>query len=116
MAVAGIVGLNITSAVLLKTLVSHADLDLVLIGLGFGVVFALNALRLVVWMFANRRFPLSTTYPLTSLFFPVMLGVAFVYHEPITLTRVTGTLLIMCGVFWLGWRINRSNSVSAGTE
>ena len=105
--VIGIVGLNVTSAILLKTLASSSDLNLFLLGVGFAIVFTLNGARLVVWMFANRRFPLSTTYPLTSLFFPVMLVVSFAYHDAITLNRVAGTLLITCGVFWLGWRVNR---------
>jgi drug/metabolite transporter (DMT)-like permease len=38
--------------------------------------------------------------------------VSFAYHEPITLSRIAGTLLITSGVFWLGWRMNRSGAAS----
>lgn len=113
--VGAIVGLNVSSAIVLKTLASQ-DAHLIVIGLGLGIVFLLNGLRLVVWMFANRRFPLSTTYPLTSVFFPVMLGVSFAYDEEITLSRIMGTLLITSGVFWLGWRVNRSKGVPLAPE
>jgi drug/metabolite transporter (DMT)-like permease len=104
------VGLNVTSGLLLNTLASSSDPNLFVLGLGFAVVFLLNAWRLVIWMFANKRFPLSTIYPFTSLFFPVMLVVSFAYHEPITLNRIAGTLLITSGVFWLGWRVSRSGA------
>jgi len=114
--VGAIVGLNVSSAILLKTLASQVELPVLLIGVGFGIVFMLNGLRLVVWMFANRRFPLSTTYPLTSVFFPVMLGVSFAYNESITFNRIAGTLLITCGVFWLGWRVNRLDSTLSHLE
>ena len=110
--VIGIVGLNVTSGILLTTLASSSDLNVLVLGLGFAVVLLLNGWRLVIWMLANRRFPLSTVYPFTSLFFPVMLVVSFAYHEPITLSRIAGTLLITSGVFWLGWRMNRSGAAS----
>jgi multidrug transporter EmrE-like cation transporter len=105
--VSGIVGVNVASGLLLKTLADHAS-GWLITGIGFSIVFVLNGARLVIWLLANRRFPLSTTYPLTSLFFPIMLGISYAYGEPVDLMKIVGTLLIACGVFWLGWRMPRS--------
>lgn len=102
--VMSIVGLNVASGIVLKTLADGA-FGVVVIGVGFGTVLVFNVLRLVVWMAANRRFPLSTTYPLTSVFFPVMLVVSLAYGDAVNLPKVLGTVLITCGVFWLGWRV-----------
>jgi drug/metabolite transporter (DMT)-like permease len=78
--------------------------------LGIGFVLFLNALRMVVWMFANRSFPLSTMYPLTSIFYPLMLMVSYFFHEKITPLQLAGTFFITLGVFWLGWRV-KSESI-----
>jgi multidrug transporter EmrE-like cation transporter len=107
--VSGIVGVNVASGLLLKTLADHAS-GWLITGIGFSIVFLLNGARLVIWLLANRRFPLSTTYPLTSLFFPIMLGISYAYGEPVNLLKIVGTLLIASGVFWLGWRMPRSTA------
>ena len=104
--VMSIVSLNVASGIVLKTLADGA-FSVIVIGVGFGTVLVFNALRLFVWMVANRRFPLSTTYPLTSVFFPVMLVVSMAYGDAVNLPKVIGTVLITCGVFWLGWRVPR---------
>jgi multidrug transporter EmrE-like cation transporter len=110
--VSGIVGVNVASGLLLKTLADHAS-GWLITGIGFSIVFMLNGARLVIWLLANRRFPLSTTYPLTSLFFPIMLGISYAYGEPVNLLKILGTLLIASGVFWLGWRMPRSTTAEA---
>jgi hypothetical protein len=102
--VLGIVSLNVASGIVLKTL-ADGSFGVLIVSLGFLTVLAFNALRLIVWMLANRRFPLSTTYPLTSIFFPIMLVVSFAYGDHINLPQVIGTLSITSGVFWLGWRV-----------
>jgi drug/metabolite transporter (DMT)-like permease len=81
------------------------DLGTVLLVLGIGFVIFLNGLRMLVWMFANRAFPLSTMYPLTSIFYPLMLGVSYYFNERITPLHVAGTFFITLGVFWLGWKV-----------
>lgn len=104
--VLGAVGLNLLAAIAMKVLANQAEVSYVYLLLGVGFVIFLNGLRLVVWMFANKRFPLSTMYPLTSIFYPLMLAVSYFFGERITLLQVFGTFLITSGVFWLGWRIN----------
>lgn len=98
------VGLQVAGALVLKTL---ADLDrahLALVALGVAAVALLNGLRFLAWGYAHKRYPLSTTYPLASVFFPVMLGVAWAYGDPIRWNQLLGTLLITAGVVWLALR------------
>ena len=103
--VLGAVGLNLLAAIAMKLLAGAAGLGTVLLVLGIGFVIFLNGLRMLVWMFANRAFPLSTMYPLTSIFYPLMLGVSYYFNERITPLHVAGTFFITLGVFWLGWRV-----------
>jgi multidrug transporter EmrE-like cation transporter len=102
----GIVSVNVAGGLLLKVLADHS-FGWLITGIGFSVVFLLNGVRLVIWMLANRKFPLSTIYPLTSLFFPIMLGISYAYGEPVGPLKIIGTLLIASGVFSLGWRMPR---------
>jgi drug/metabolite transporter (DMT)-like permease len=100
----GAVGLNLLAAIMMKLLANKTGIGIILFLLGIGCVVFLNGLRLVVWMFANKRFPLSTMYPLTSIFYPLMLGVSYAFGEKITTFQIVGTFFITLGVFWLGWR------------
>ena len=103
--VTGAVGLNLLAAAAMKLLSQTAGLGLFLFLAGIGFVILLNGLRMIVWMFANQRFPLSTMYPLTSIFYPFMLGVSYFFNEKITGFHILGTILITVGVFWLGWKV-----------
>lgn len=101
------VGLQVVGAVLLKTLADHRnDWTGALLLAGFGGVLALNVVRLVVWGLAHRRYPLSSTFPLSSLFFPAMLPVAAAYGDEIGLSQTAGALLITAGSFWLSSRVS----------
>ena len=93
--------LNISSALLLKTLADIDNITLIVLVMGIGGAIALNALRFAVWGYAHNKFPLSTTYPISSMFFPLMLLVAYIYGDPISLHKIIGTCLITTGVMWL---------------
>lgn len=93
--------LQVGCAVILKTLADRTDVTLALLGAGIGAVALLNGLRFVMWGVVHRRYPLSISYPLSGVFFPLMLGVAYLYGDPIHITQVAGTLLISSGVVWL---------------
>ena len=99
--------LQLLGAVLLKTI---ADNRLTwtagLVALGVAGVLLLNLIRLGVWGYANSRFPLSTTFPLSSLFFPGLLLVAIAFGDDIGLTQVLGALLITIGTMWLSVRVS----------
>src|SRR3990170_1550160 len=99
--VLGVVGLNLLGAIAMKVLADRPGISLLFLLFGIGSVILLNGLRLVVWMFANDRFPLSTMYPLTSIFYPLMLVVSFFWGEKFSPLRIGGTVFITLGVFWL---------------
>ena len=103
--VLGAVGLNLLSAIAMKLLAIRGGLGLIFLLLGAGIVIFLNGLRLLVWMYANKHFPLSTMYPLTSIFYPLMLGVSYYFGDKISPFQVGGTFLITLGVFWLSWKV-----------
>ncbi len=101
----GAVALQVLGAILLKVLADQVHVTItVWIVAGVGGVIVLNLLRLLVWGYAHRRFPLSTTFPLSSLFFPAMLLVAFAFGDPIEARQILGATLITLGVIWLNRR------------
>lgn len=78
-----------------------ADLNL---GIGSIVVLAavtlaigLNALRFLIWGYTHRRYPLSQTYPLTALFFPCILTLAWLQGDAVPWYEIAGTALITLG-------------------
>ncbi len=101
----GAVALNIICAVLLKTAADRQTSLLMLAGI-IGLVAALNGLRFLVWGVAHKKYPLSLSYPLSSMFFPLMLGVSYLYGEPVQANQVIGTGLITAGVLWVAVRVN----------
>lgn len=98
------VALNIASAVVLKLLADIGTTSVRLLAAGLAAVLVLNALRVVVWGYAHLRFPISRTYPLTSLFFPLMLVVSGAFGEAVEFSQYLGSALIFSGVIWLGLR------------
>lgn len=96
-----IVGLNVFSSIVLKTLADKTP-EISFLLIGFGLVALLNIFRMIVWYFANRDFPLSQFHPLTSLIFPAMLLVALAYGEKIGFFQIGGALLISAGVVLMG--------------
>ncbi|MFQ5508348.1 MAG: hypothetical protein ACE5FN_03315 [Leptospirillia bacterium] len=99
------VALQIISAVVLKGMADHPLLPALFVALGIVLVAALNAARFLAWGYAHRRYPLSHSYPLSSMFFPLMLGVAWLYGDPISANQVAGTVLITAGVAWVAFRV-----------
>lgn len=98
--------LQVCGAVVLKTMADNRlEWSLVVLTAGIVAVLCLNLLRLGVWGFAHKRFPLSTTFPLSSLFYPVMLVVAAGFGDEIGMRQVMGALLIAAGTMWLSTRV-----------
>lgn len=90
--------LNIASAIVLKEAVELTDPTmLLLIGL-LALVVLINLLRVGFWAAIHRRYRLSDSYPLTALFFPMILLLSLFYGEEIGAYKVLGTLLITIGV------------------
>jgi hypothetical protein len=97
-----VVGLQVAGTVLMKVLAdSSVHRSLLFLAVGIGAVLFLNLLRLVGWGVAHRYFPISMTFPLSSLYFPAMVAVAFAIGEPVRAKEVIGGLMITAGSFWL---------------
>lgn len=90
--------LNVFSAVLLKSLADASSPAILWLLGGILLAVIINCMRFLVWGYALKRYPLSNTYPLASIFFPVMLVVSYLYGEPVSMNQILGTLLILCGV------------------
>jgi len=100
------VTLQVLGAVLLKTIADHRlQWSLALLAAGIAAVVFLNLVRLGVWGAAHKRFPLSTTFPLSSLFYPMMLLVAVAYGDPVGARQLVGAGLITAGSVWLTVRV-----------
>ena len=56
-------------------------------------------LALVCWLAAMTKFELSYAYPFMSLAFVLVLVLsAFLFHEPLTVAKILGVLLIIAGI------------------
>jgi drug/metabolite transporter (DMT)-like permease len=63
------------------------------------LVLFVNGLRFLLWGFIYRAHPVSNTYPLGSMIFPLILIVGHHwYDEPFTALKVIASLMIMAGV------------------
>jgi drug/metabolite transporter (DMT)-like permease len=95
------VGLNLVSAVVLKEAADMARTSLLVIAVLITIVVFINLLRVALWSSIHKRFRLSDSYPLTSLFFPMILALSAFYGEEIGPAKLIGTLLITLGVLIL---------------
>ena len=95
------VGLNLVSAIVLKEAADMQRSSLLVIGTLIFLVILINLLRVVFWAAIHSRFRLSDSYPLTSLFFPMILVLSALYGEEIGLAKLFGTGLITLGVLVL---------------
>jgi uncharacterized membrane protein len=104
--------LNLISAVLLKEAadMKYASPIYVCI-LIFSVIF-INLLRMFFWAAIHKRFRLSDSYPLTSLFFPMILVISAFYGEEIGIAKLIGTAFITLGVLVLVAREETITDVS----
>lgn len=95
--------LGLASAFILKEAALNQDLTAVHLILIFGIVAAVNGIRFIVWGYIHRRYPLGFSYPITSMFFPLILVMGYFYGEPITLMKLFGVVLIASGTAVLAY-------------
>jgi len=69
--------------------------------LAIGAAGVVNVARLLTWRTAHRRYPLSLTYPLTGLTFPMVLAVSAFYDEPVGPIQLISVALIAIGVTFI---------------
>lgn len=90
--------LQLASASLLKYASLDARPGIAFVALVLAVVFGLNFGRLVIWTYIHRRFPVSMAYPLSALFFPAVLLLAWAMGEPLGPMQVLGGIIVAGGV------------------
>lgn len=91
--------LGLISAVLLKEASVRPDLSWLVMGLVFLAVMFVNGLRFALWGYVHKRHPVSLSYPLGSIFFPMILLVShFYYGELVTTQKLVASAIIMLGV------------------
>ncbi len=62
--------------------------------------FGLYGLSAIMWMVILSRVNLSFAYPMVSLgYVIVVISSRYLFHEPVSLLRIVGTLVICFGVF-----------------
>lgn len=65
----------------------------------FCLVLLCNFGRMIVWGFIYKRYSISYAYPLSSIFFPLILAVSyFFYGEEMTFFKIAGVMLIVAGI------------------
>lgn len=84
-------------AILLKELAERPTTRLWMVFI-LGGALALNALRMLVWGFTHRLYPLSHSYPLTALFFPCIMLLGLHYGEPVRVHQIAGVAVIIAGL------------------
>lgn len=57
----------------------------------------------ILWLFILSRVPLSVAYPVQSIAYVLaVFGACFVFHEPLSPTKIIGVILIILGVSFIG--------------
>ncbi len=71
------------------------------------IVLAINFGKFIVWGIIYKKYDLSEAYPLVSLFFPLIYGVAiFTGESDLTLNKSIGVLFILIGAFIMNIKKN----------
>ena len=102
------VALGLVSAWLLKEASLKQDVALYSLVAIFGVVATVNAGRFLLWGYIHKYYPISFSYPLSSLFFPMILLMSYYYGEKIHISQICGVILITIGVAVLAYEGNKN--------
>ena len=96
--------LGLISAWWLKEAADSQDVSLLALSLVIGIVLVVNFARFLIWGYVHKRYPISFSYPLNSMFFPSILVMAYFYGEPVNINQVLGVGLITAGVAVLAYQ------------
>jgi hypothetical protein len=70
------------------------------VAIGMLVVLGLNVFKFVVWNFLHKRYDLSSTYPLTAIYFPLIYTIAVFKSEVIVdFVSLAAITFIFIGVY-----------------
>lgn len=93
------IGLQLINAALIKHASLPAADGMVRVAVILMLVLVLAFGRLLLWNAIHRRYPVSLAYPMSALFFPAVLVLAWSMGESIDSMRVAGCIVVMLGVF-----------------
>lgn len=93
--------IGVVSAAILDTLANTNSLSLIAFIKGILLVLCVNVSRLVLWNYIHKHYPLSKSYPMTALFFPLILGLAVYKGDATTVAQFVGVAFITLGVYQL---------------
>lgn len=78
----------------------NEKLNTIVLGI-IGIAFVLNILKFVVWGWIHKKFDVSKSYPLTSIFFPLIFIVAYFKGDSeFSITKIIGVVLIVAGLIF----------------
>lgn len=92
------VGLQLINATLVKFASTKPAPPLLVVGGLLTVVLVLSFVRFLIWNGIYKRYPISLAYPLSAIFFPAVVAIAWAMGEPIGFPQVCGATLVMFGV------------------
>lgn len=90
--------IGVASALILESLARMTEVVVLHLLLGISVVLMLNGARFWVWVEVHRAYPLTASYPLTALYFPLIMLSAVVLGEEVTAQQTIGSVLVALGV------------------
>lgn len=90
--------LGLVSALVLKEATLLKDLGWKQLFVVVCIAAGVNGLRFILWGIVHKNYPLSLSYPLSSLFFPCILFMGYFYGEDITSMKLLAVVMIGCGV------------------
>ena len=81
-AIFNIVCISIATALILDYIGNlHGSLFNTYVILGLLIVLVLNSFKFIVWNFLHKRYDLSSTYPLTAIYFPLIYIISVLKKE-----------------------------------
>jgi drug/metabolite transporter (DMT)-like permease len=92
------VGLQLINAALVKSASATPAPSLLVAGGLLMAVLVLSFVRFFIWNGIYKRYPISLAYPLSAIFFPAVVAIAWAMGEPIGFPQVCGATLVMVGV------------------
>lgn len=90
--------LGLASAAGLTYIAKNSQISAFWVVISISLVLGLNALRFYVWGALHKKYPLSTTYPMTAFYFPLILVLAYFWEENIFIEQVLGCIVLSLGV------------------
>jgi drug/metabolite transporter (DMT)-like permease len=92
------VGLQLFNALLVKLAAATPSPPLLVMAGLLLAVLALGFVRFFIWSGIYKRYPISLAYPLSAIFFPAVVLLAWTMGEAVGAMQLLGAALVMAGV------------------